>query len=140
MIVTAFNLVTLHDQMTKISAAHQREFHCSHDAAGSRIIWRPCAGYVVTRTGIYDAQIRCQSHQADRGGYFSRAKDFGVRTFGMPDNPGYLGVCFGSVITANSPASPGGKSRELGGRSLARVHPRHHADRLEEQNAALLVW
>jgi hypothetical protein len=36
---------------------------------------------------------------------FPEQKDFGVRTFGMPDNPGYLGVCFGSVITANSPAS-----------------------------------
>ncbi|MGI8604701.1 MAG: tetratricopeptide repeat protein [Verrucomicrobiales bacterium] len=36
---------------------------------------------------------------------FPQPKDFGVRTFGMPDNPGYLGVCFGRVITANSPAS-----------------------------------
>src|SRR4029453_5813933 len=39
---------------------------------------------------------------------FPKQKDFGVRTFGMPDNPGYLGVCFGSVITANSPASQAG--------------------------------
>ena len=39
---------------------------------------------------------------------FPDQKDFGVRTFGIPDNPGYLGVCFGSVITANSPASQGG--------------------------------
>ena len=31
-----------------------------------------------------------------------------MRTFGMPGNPGYLGVCFGSVITANSPASQAG--------------------------------
>jgi tetratricopeptide (TPR) repeat protein len=36
---------------------------------------------------------------------FPDPKDFAVRTFGMPGNPGYLGVCFGSVITANSPAS-----------------------------------
>jgi tetratricopeptide (TPR) repeat protein len=36
---------------------------------------------------------------------FPEQKDFGVRTFGMPGNPGFLGVCFGSVITANSPAS-----------------------------------
>ena len=32
---------------------------------------------------------------------FPDQKDFGVRTFGIPDNPGYLGVCFGSVITAS---------------------------------------
>src|SRR6185503_880994 len=39
---------------------------------------------------------------------FPSQKDFGVRTFGMPHNPGFLGVCFGPVVTANSPASQGG--------------------------------
>jgi tetratricopeptide (TPR) repeat protein len=40
---------------------------------------------------------------------FPEQKDFAVRTFGMPGNPGYLGVCFGQVVTANSPAAnPGG--------------------------------
>ena len=36
---------------------------------------------------------------------FPEQKDFAVRTFGMPENPGFLGVCFGHVVTANSPAS-----------------------------------
>src|SRR5439155_21693464 len=36
---------------------------------------------------------------------FPEQKDFAVRTFGMPGNPGYLGVCFGRVVTANSPAA-----------------------------------
>lgn len=36
---------------------------------------------------------------------FTDQKDFGVRTFGMPENPGFLGVCFGRVVTANSPAA-----------------------------------
>jgi tetratricopeptide (TPR) repeat protein len=39
---------------------------------------------------------------------FPEQKDFGVRTFGMPHNPGFLGVCFGHVVTANSPASQAG--------------------------------
>ena len=30
-----------------------------------------------------------------------------MRTFGLPGADGLLGVCFGSVITANSPASQG---------------------------------
>jgi len=38
---------------------------------------------------------------------FPSQKDFGVRTFGMPHNPGFLGVCFGPVVTVNSPASQG---------------------------------
>lgn len=40
---------------------------------------------------------------------FAEQKDFGVRTFGMPDNPGYLGVCFGRVVTANGPAATHGR-------------------------------
>ncbi len=36
---------------------------------------------------------------------FPEPNDFAVRTFGMPGVAGYLGVCFGKVITANSPAS-----------------------------------
>ena len=36
---------------------------------------------------------------------FDRPDDFAVRTFGIPDVAGFLGVCFGRLITANSPAS-----------------------------------
>jgi tetratricopeptide (TPR) repeat protein len=36
---------------------------------------------------------------------YPRAEDFAVRTFGIPDVAGFLGVCFGKVITANSPAT-----------------------------------
>ena len=38
---------------------------------------------------------------------FPRRKEFAVRTFGLPGADGLLGVCFGRVITANSPASQG---------------------------------
>ncbi len=34
---------------------------------------------------------------------FDDQQDFAVRTFGMPGGDGFLGVCFGNVITANSP-------------------------------------
>ena len=36
---------------------------------------------------------------------FDQPSDFAVRTFGIPDVAGFLGVCFGQLITANSPAS-----------------------------------
>ena len=38
---------------------------------------------------------------------FPRQQDFAIRTFGMPGGAGFLGVCFGQVITANSPSSQG---------------------------------
>ncbi len=38
---------------------------------------------------------------------FPQQKEFAVRTFGLPGAEGLLGVCFGRVITARSPASQG---------------------------------
>lgn len=38
---------------------------------------------------------------------FPDQKDFAIRTFGLPGGAGFLGVCFGRLITANSPASQG---------------------------------
>ncbi|MGE5293847.1 MAG: peptidase MA family metallohydrolase, partial [Solirubrobacterales bacterium] len=34
---------------------------------------------------------------------FPNQQDFAVRTFGMPGGDGFLGVCFGDVVTATSP-------------------------------------
>jgi len=36
---------------------------------------------------------------------FAKQRDFAIRTFGLPGGEGFLGVCFGRVITANSPTS-----------------------------------
>jgi tetratricopeptide (TPR) repeat protein len=38
---------------------------------------------------------------------FPQQSDFAIRTFGLPGGAGFLGVCFGNLITANSPASQG---------------------------------
>jgi tetratricopeptide (TPR) repeat protein len=103
--VTAFNLVTLHDQMAKFQTLTNENFivHMTPLEAGlygdlvlemlsrEREFMTHKYGVKLTKPTVVDI--------------FPEQKDFGVRTFGMPDNPGYLGVCFGSVITANSPAS-----------------------------------
>ncbi|HEU0037917.1 MAG TPA: tetratricopeptide repeat protein, partial [Verrucomicrobiae bacterium] len=103
--VAAFNLVTLHDTMDTFATLTNGDFivrMSSPEAAlyGQRVLEllgqarsNLCAkyGFEVKRPTIIEV--------------FPEQKDFAVRTFGMPGNPGYLGVCFGSVITANSPAA-----------------------------------
>ncbi len=44
---------------------------------------------------------------------FPQQQDFAIRTFGLPGGDGFLGVCFGRVITANSPASQGDSPANL---------------------------
>ena len=54
-----------------------------------------CARYGVTLPGPVIVEI------------FPQKKEFAVRTFGLPGADGLLGVCFGRVITANSPRRRG---------------------------------
>lgn len=42
---------------------------------------------------------------------FAEQQDFAIRTFGELGGAGYLGVCFGTVITMNSPAGAGVATR-----------------------------
>ncbi|HTL18459.1 MAG TPA: hypothetical protein VL793_14580 [Patescibacteria group bacterium] len=103
--VEMFNLTTLHDTMAKFATITNGDFivrMSAHEASvyGDQVLAllegarsNLCAkyGYEVKRPTFVEI--------------FPEQKDFAVRTFGMPGNPGYLGVCFGSLITANSPAS-----------------------------------
>ncbi len=105
--VTSYNLVTLHDQMAKFKTLTNANFiveMSAHEAElyGSRVL------DLLGRA----RETLCRKYGVELGqrttvDIFPEQRDFAVRTFGMPGNPGYLGVCFGSVITANSPASQG---------------------------------
>jgi tetratricopeptide (TPR) repeat protein len=103
--VTAYNLSMLHERMMKFATLTNAHFivHMSPLEAGlygDRVLaLLDRARETLTRK--YGVQLT----QPTVVEIFPEQKDFAVRTFGMPGNPGYLGVCFGPVITANSPAS-----------------------------------
>ena len=103
--VTAYNLTVLHDQMAKFQELTNANFivHMTTHEAG---LYGDLALDLLSRA----RETLCKKYgvelkQPTTVEIFPEQKDFAVRTFGMPGNPGYLGVCFGSVITANSPAS-----------------------------------
>jgi tetratricopeptide (TPR) repeat protein len=102
--VEAYNVVNLRQSMSKYTTLTNHDFLIrmnSHEAAlyGDQVLdllnkerTNLCAKYEMELKRPTIVEI------------FAEQKDFAVRTFGMPGNPGYLGVCFGSVVTANSPA------------------------------------
>jgi hypothetical protein len=98
-------LVTLQDTMAKFTTLRNEDFvvrMTAHEAA----VYGPL---------VLDLLARAKTALVEKYGaeliapttidIFADPKDFAVRTFGMPDIPGFLGVCFGRVVTANSPAS-----------------------------------
>jgi tetratricopeptide (TPR) repeat protein len=103
--VEMFNLTTLHDTMAKFATLTNSNFVVrmgAHEAAvyGAQVLEL----LEKARSNLcakYDFDIKRPAYVE----IFPDQKDFAVRTFGMPGNPGYLGVCFGSLVTANSPAA-----------------------------------
>jgi tetratricopeptide (TPR) repeat protein len=103
--VEAYNLAGLHDVMTKFVALTNQDFlvrMSAHEAAvyGGRVL-----GLLSRARSNLCAKYGLEVKRPTIVEVFPEQKDFAVRTFGMPGNLGYLGVCFGSVITANSPAA-----------------------------------
>lgn len=103
--VEAYNLVTLQDTMNKYASLENEDFVIRMAAPevavyGPRVLalLRRAKQVLVTKYGVELAKPTFIEIFADQ-------KDFAVRTFGLPDVAGFLGVCFGRVVTANSPAT-----------------------------------
>ena len=103
--VTAYNLSTLHDTLAKFATLTNEHFivrMSPHEAAlyGHRVL-----ALLERARSTLTEKYQITLERPTTIEIFPEQKDFGVRTFGMPHNPGFLGVCFGPVVTANSPAS-----------------------------------
>jgi tetratricopeptide (TPR) repeat protein len=105
--VVAHNLTILRDRMARYRTIEGDGFMIRMDAGEAEIYGHRvleilrlarrelCAKYEISLDETITVEI------------FPRQQDFAIRTFGLPGGAGFLGVCFGSVITMNSPASQG---------------------------------
>ena len=103
--VVAFNLMELRDHLAKFKELKNDHFLLRMDEREAQIYGdRAMALLERARTKL------CAEYGAELGGpvtveIFPRQQDFAIRTFGLPGGAGFLGVCFGPVVTVNSPAS-----------------------------------
>jgi tetratricopeptide (TPR) repeat protein len=106
--VVAFNLVTLEDELKKYRTIQGDGLAIRMEAREADLYGKR-ALELLTRA----RRTLCEKYEVKLDApivieIFAKQKDFDVRTFGMPGVArGYLGVCFGRVVTANSPASQG---------------------------------
>jgi tetratricopeptide (TPR) repeat protein len=105
--VVAYNLVTLRDNLAGFRALERDGFVVrmekrEADLYGDRVLalLGRARKTLCTKYGVILQQPVIVE-------IFPHKKEFAVRTFGLPGADGFLGVCFGRVITANSPASQG---------------------------------
>lgn len=103
--VVAYNLTELHDAIAHFQTLSSAHFTVKMDPHEAEI-YGPSVLALLERahdtlTKKYGLQLKDRTIVE----IFPDQKDFAIRTFGLPGGAGYLGVCFGRVITANSPAS-----------------------------------
>ena len=109
--VVAFNLVSLREAIAHFRALESEHFTVKMEPKEADIYGADVLALLerahATLTKKYGLTLREKTIVE----IFPNQKDFAIRTFGLPGGSGYLGVCFGRVITANSPASrPGSPS------------------------------
>ena len=103
--VVAYNLTQLHDAIAHFQTLTSAHFLVKMDPQEAQIYGPNVLSLLErahdTLTKKYGLDLRDKTIVE----IFPDQKDFAIRTFGLPGGAGYLGVCFGRVITANSPAS-----------------------------------
>lgn len=106
--VVAYNLVTLREAIKNFRTLESEHFSVRMDPKEADIYGDRVLALLErahsTLTKKYGLPLKVKTIVE----IFPDQKDFAIRTFGLPGGAGYLGVCFGRVITANSPqARPG---------------------------------
>lgn len=101
--IEAYNLANLRDNMAKFKTLQADGFVVRMDEHEANVY----GGEVLELLKQARAEL-CEKYgvvleQPVTVELFPDQQDFAVRTFGMPGGEGFLGVCFGNVITANSP-------------------------------------
>jgi tetratricopeptide (TPR) repeat protein len=103
--VEAYNLVTLHDTMAKYTTLTSDDFVLRMTPLEATIYGQRVLALLEQARAKLVAKYGVDLAKPTYVEVFGDQKDFAVRTFGMPDIPGFLGVCFGRVVTANGPAA-----------------------------------
>ncbi|MDB6173066.1 MAG: Tetratricopeptide repeat protein [Chthoniobacteraceae bacterium] len=109
--VVAYNLTTLREAISHFRTLTNDHFTVRMDPLEADIYGNEVLALLDRAYAAITKKYGLQLRQKTIVEIFPNQKDFAIRTFGLPGGSGYLGVCFGGVITANSPAAhPGSPS------------------------------
>lgn len=103
--VEAFNLTTLQDRLKTFTVLTSPHFRVRMAANEAPIYGDRAVALLERAHARMTERYGLTLEQPTTVEIYPDPKDFAVRTFGMPNIGGFLGVCFGPVFTINSPAS-----------------------------------
>jgi tetratricopeptide (TPR) repeat protein len=107
--VVAYNLATLRGHLDKMSSLKGGADFLVRMDPRDAVVWGDAAvGLLHDARASVDRKYGAAGARPTTVEIFTDQSDFAVRTFGLPGGAAYLGVCFGPLITMNSPSGNGG--------------------------------
>ena len=103
--VTIFNLKQLKTELEKFATLEAPGFVIRMDAREAKIYGQDVVQLLTEARDVLTKKYAVQLEEPVFVEIFPKQKEFAIRTFGLPGGEGFLGVCFGRLITANSPAA-----------------------------------
>ena len=103
--VTIYNLKQLKTELEKFATLETPGFVVRMDAREARIYGQDVLQLLSEARDVLTKKYAVQLEEPIYVEIFPKQKEFAIRTFGLPGGEGFLGVCFGRLITANSPAA-----------------------------------
>ena len=106
--VVAYNLVTLRGHVDQLAALRGGDFTVRMDAKEATVWGDQALALLREARATVDKKFGVRGAGKVMVEIFPDQADFAVRTFGLPGGGAYLGVCFGGLITMNSPSGNAG--------------------------------
>lgn len=103
--VSIFNLKQLQARLAQFTTIEIPGFVIRMDAAEAEVYGADVAALLTEARQQLVPKYQAELQEPTYVEIFPRQQEFAIRTFGMPGGQGFLGVCFGRLITANSPAA-----------------------------------
>lgn len=135
--VVANNLVALRENLSQFAAIEKNGFVIRMDRREAAAYGHLVLEVLDEASQQLSAKYRVKLRKPIFIEIFPRQQDFAIRTFGLPGGSGFLGVCFGRVVTMNSPAAQG--AVQTNWRSVL-WHELCHVVTLQKTNNKLPRW
>ena len=103
--VTSYNLQILRGELAKYQTIEAPGLVIRMDATEAKVYGAQVVELLQEARETLVNKYKVELQEPIIVELFAKQRDFAVRTFGLPGGEGFLGVCFGNVITANSPAA-----------------------------------
>jgi len=107
--VVSYNLLTLQENLSKFRTLEDEDFILRMETREANVFGTRVLELLHRAKKTLCKKYGLELNEPVVVEMFPDQGDFAVRTFGLPGGAGYLGVCFGNVITANSPTSSSGQ-------------------------------